>query len=49
VHRRRIAASIASALRARDPGLAERDDVELIRAVARSLRASAEREPAVKP
>jgi uncharacterized RDD family membrane protein YckC len=42
--RRRIAASIAAALRSRDPDLAERDDVELIRAVARSLRASGERE-----
>jgi uncharacterized RDD family membrane protein YckC len=41
--RRRIAASIAGALRARDPELGETDDVELIRAVARSLRASGER------
>jgi uncharacterized RDD family membrane protein YckC len=39
-HRRRIAGSIAGALRARDPGLTEPDDVELIRAVARSLRAT---------
>lgn len=38
--RRLIAGSIASALRARDPSLSEDDDVELIRAVARSLRAS---------
>lgn len=41
-NRLRIAASIASALRARDPSLIEPDDVELIRAVARSLRASGE-------
>ena len=41
--RRRVAASIAAALRARDPELMERDDVELIRSVARSLRASGER------
>lgn len=47
--RRRVAASIASALRAREllilpggPAFAEADDVELIRAVARSLRASGE-------
>lgn len=38
--RARVAASIAAALRARDGSLAERDDVELIRSVARSLRAS---------
>jgi uncharacterized RDD family membrane protein YckC len=45
-HRRRVAASIAGALRAR-LGSGETDDVELIRAVARSLRASGEtgREP----
>ncbi len=39
-HRRGVAATIASALRARDPALTERDDLELIHAVARSLRAS---------
>jgi len=39
-HKRRVAASIASALRAGSPEVAEPDDVELIRAVARSLRAS---------
>jgi uncharacterized RDD family membrane protein YckC len=38
--RARVAAAVAAAIRARDPALTERDDVELIRAVARSLRAS---------
>jgi len=40
--RRRVGASIAGALRARDPTLTERDDLELIQAVARSFRASGE-------
>lgn len=40
--RARVAASIASALRARDASLTGTDDAELIRAVARSLRASGE-------
>lgn len=39
--RRRVAASVASALRARVPDAPETDDIELIRAVARSLRESA--------
>ncbi len=38
--RRRVAASIAGALRTRAPHLIGEDDVELIRAVARSLRAT---------
>ncbi|MBI2325736.1 MAG: RDD family protein [Chloroflexi bacterium] len=38
--RRRVAASIASALRVRAPDLTGSDDVELIRMVARSLRAT---------
>lgn len=38
--RARVAAAVASALRARDATLTDGDDVELIRAVARSLRAS---------
>jgi len=46
--RRRVAASIASALRAREPELVAQDDVELIRAVARSLRASGDASPAVE-
>lgn len=40
--RARVAASIASALRARDASLTGTDDTELIRSVARSLRASGE-------
>ena len=43
-HRRRVAASIAAALRARDPELTDPDDVEVIRAVARSMRASGDRD-----
>ena len=38
--RERLAARIAAHLRERVPDSAEADDVELIRAVARSLRAS---------
>lgn len=40
--RARVAASIAAALRAHDASLSEPDDLELIHAVARSLRASGE-------
>lgn len=42
-HRRAIAARIAPALRARVADATETDDVELVRAVARSLRSSGER------
>ena len=38
--RRRVAASIANALRARAPDTAAGDDIELIRTIARSLRAT---------
>jgi len=42
VHRRKVAAGIAAALRARDPSRLPMDDVELVRAVAASLRSSGE-------
>ncbi len=42
-HRRRVAAGIAQAIRSRSPDASEADDVELVRSVARALRAGGER------
>lgn len=42
-HRRRVAAGIAQAIRSRSPDASEVDDVELVRSVARALRAGGER------